>query len=48
MSSSPNISERLWNEAYDGLKQKESKLVDAYERILSGELKKDESSPEGS
>lgn len=47
-SPAPNISERLWNEAYDGLKQKESKLVDAYERILSQELEKDDSSPEGS
>lgn len=45
---SPNISERLWNEAYDGLKQKESKLVDAYERILSREFGKDDSSSEGS
>src|SRR5436305_5911811 len=47
-SSSPNVSERLWNEAYDRLKQKESKLVDAYERFLSRELEKDGSSPEGS
>jgi len=47
-SSLPNVSERLWNEAYDRLKQKESKLVDAYERILSRELEKDDSSPEGS
>ena len=46
-SSSPNVSERLWNEAYDRLKQKESKLVDAYERFLSRELEKDDSSPEG-
>jgi hypothetical protein len=28
----------LWNQAYDGLKVKEPKLVDAYERILSLEL----------
>lgn len=47
-SPSPNISERLWNEAYDGLKQKEPKLVDAYERILSRGFEKDDSSPEGS
>jgi hypothetical protein len=47
-SSSPNVSECLWNEAYDGLKQKESKLVDVYERILSRELEKDDSSPKGS
>lgn len=28
----------LWNQAYDGLKEKEPELVDAYERILSREL----------
>lgn len=47
-SSSPKVSERLWNEAYDRLKQKELKLVDAYERILSREVEKDDSSVEGS
>ena len=47
MSSSLKVSEHLWNEAYDKLKQKEPKLVDAYKRILSQELKKDNSSLEG-
>ena len=28
----------LWNQAYDGLKEKKPELVDAYERILSREL----------
>ncbi|KAH8819814.1 hypothetical protein F5884DRAFT_865459 [Xylogone sp. PMI_703] len=43
-SSSPlNISERLWNKAYDDIKQEESKLVDAYERLLSQELKTSDS-----
>jgi hypothetical protein len=46
MSFSPNISERLWNKAYDKLKQKEPKLVDAYESILSRELKRDDPGPE--
>jgi len=46
-SSSPKVSECLWNEAYDKLKQKEPKLVDAYERILSQEIEKDNSSSEG-
>ncbi|RYP84315.1 hypothetical protein DL770_005219 [Monosporascus sp. CRB-9-2] len=35
---------RLWNEAYDDLKKKESKLVDAYERLLSRELSEGDSS----
>lgn len=47
-ASSRPVSEQLWNKAYDNLKQKESKLVDAYEWILSRELEKDDSSPEGS
>jgi hypothetical protein len=47
-STTQPISERLWNKAYDGLKQKGSTLVDAYERILSQELEKDDSSPEES
>lgn len=34
-ASSSNPSEQLWNTAYDQLKQKEPKLVDAYETILS-------------
>jgi hypothetical protein len=47
-SSSPKVSVHIWNEAYHRLKQTESKLVDAYERILSRELEKDDSGPEGS
>ena len=34
-ASLSNPSEQLWNTAYDQLKQKEPKLVDAYETILS-------------
>lgn len=38
--SSPSISKSLWDEAYDNLKKSsESKVVDAYEKILSQELK---------
>jgi hypothetical protein len=32
-------TQALWEKAYDDLKAKENKLVDAYERILSRELK---------
>jgi hypothetical protein len=46
-SSSPGIlspaavkkTQALWERAYDNLKIKENKLVDAYERVLSRELK---------
>ncbi|EXK78038.1 hypothetical protein FOQG_17268 [Fusarium oxysporum f. sp. raphani 54005] len=31
----PNLQERLWNQAYDELKASEPKLVEAYEKILS-------------
>lgn len=34
----PTLQERLWNEAYDGLKASEPKLVGAYEKILSAKL----------
>ena len=37
-TSSPNLPEQLWNTAYDQLKQKEPKLVDAYETVLSQAL----------
>jgi hypothetical protein len=33
--------ERIWNEAYDSLKTEESKLVQAYEKILSLKLNED-------
>ena len=42
-ASLPNPSEQLWNNAYDQLKQKEPKLVDAYETILSQALSGDNS-----
>jgi hypothetical protein len=48
-TSSPSTqSERLWNRAYDELKRSEPKLLDAYERILSRELKIDPSNPDES
>ncbi|KAG5797868.1 hypothetical protein H9Q69_003096 [Fusarium xylarioides] len=41
----PNLQERLWNQAYNGLKASEPKLVEAYEKILSvGLHRKDPSS----
>ncbi|KAL6409963.1 hypothetical protein AUP68_06370 [Ilyonectria robusta] len=41
----PSLQERLWNQAYDELKASETKLVEAYERILSAELDRNDSSP---
>jgi hypothetical protein len=38
-AASQGLPERLWNEAYDELKQNEGELTEAYERILSSELK---------
>jgi hypothetical protein len=32
------VSSRLWNKAYNNLKDKESELVDTYERILSQQI----------
>ena len=43
-SNPPSLPERLWDRAYDELKAKESKLVAAYEKILSRELKEGDSS----
>ncbi|KAH7230632.1 uncharacterized protein BKA55DRAFT_696559 [Fusarium redolens] len=40
----PTLQERLWNQAYDELKASEPKLVEAYERILSAELHRNDSS----
>ncbi|KAJ4221159.1 hypothetical protein NW757_014473 [Fusarium falciforme] len=40
----PSLQERLWNEAYDELKASEPKLVEAYEKILSAELRRNDSS----
>ncbi|KAL6406189.1 hypothetical protein AUP68_10357 [Ilyonectria robusta] len=39
----PSLQERLWNQAYDELKVGEPKLVEAYERILSAELCRNDS-----
>ncbi|KFA81663.1 hypothetical protein S40288_09150 [Stachybotrys chartarum IBT 40288] len=39
----PNLQERIWNQAYDNLKESEPKVVDAFERILSAELQPNES-----
>ncbi|KAH6694059.1 NACHT domain-containing protein, partial [Plectosphaerella plurivora] len=38
--SAPNLQGRLWNQAYDGVKADEPKIVEAYERLLS-ELQND-------
>jgi N-terminal domain of NWD NACHT-NTPase len=43
-SEPSSLPERLWDRAYDELKDKESDLVDAYEKILSRELKEGNSS----
>ena len=42
------IPERVWNEAYDGLKKDDPKLIEAYENILTANLGKDDFSAEGS
>ncbi|CAM1503379.1 Fc.00g081550.m01.CDS01 [Cosmosporella sp. VM-42] len=34
----PSLQERLWNQAYDELKASEPRVVETYEKILSGEL----------
>lgn len=34
------LSEEIWNKAYDDLKEREPKIVNAYERILSQEFMK--------
>lgn len=33
-----SISFRLWNEAYDSIKEKQSELVETYEKILSQQI----------
>ncbi|KPA37019.1 nwd1 protein, partial [Fusarium langsethiae] len=40
----PSLQERLWNEAYDGFKTSEPKLVGVYEKILSAKLHGDDPS----
>ncbi|KAH7124420.1 hypothetical protein EDB81DRAFT_912810, partial [Dactylonectria macrodidyma] len=42
-TSSPSLQERLWNQAYDELKVNEPKVVEEYEKILSAELHRGES-----
>ncbi|RYP43265.1 hypothetical protein DL768_010007 [Monosporascus sp. mg162] len=39
-----SLPERLWNRAYDDLKEESSGLVDTYEKLLSRELESDPSS----
>ncbi|KAH7117523.1 hypothetical protein EDB81DRAFT_733765, partial [Dactylonectria macrodidyma] len=41
----PTLQERLWNQAYDELKASVPKLVEAYERILSAGIHRNDSSP---
>ncbi|KAL6408691.1 hypothetical protein AUP68_07635 [Ilyonectria robusta] len=36
--NSERLRERLWNQAYDGLKADEPEIVDAFEKLLSTEL----------
>lgn len=42
----PSLQEKIWNQAYDNLKESNAKLTDAYEKILSAELQGQE--PTGS
>lgn len=46
-TSSRSLQERLWNQAYDELKANESDIVEAYEKILSGELHRGDSASTG-
>ncbi|KAJ0350786.1 hypothetical protein KNSL1_003698 [Colletotrichum chrysophilum] len=48
ISTANNLKERLWNQAYDNLKRRESKLVEAYENLLSAELPGDSHTPAAS
>ncbi|KAF4884464.1 Vegetative incompatibility protein HET-E-1 [Colletotrichum fructicola] len=48
ISTANNLKERLWNQAYDNLKRSESKLVEAYENLLSAELPGDSHTPAAS
>jgi hypothetical protein len=40
----PSLQQRLWNQAYGELRASSTKLVEAYERILSAELDRNDSS----
>jgi hypothetical protein len=42
----PNLQERIWNQAYDELKANEPKVVGAFEKIVSAELRRNEMSHE--
>ncbi|KAK7425146.1 hypothetical protein QQX98_000060 [Neonectria punicea] len=44
LSSTQSLPDRLWNRAYDALKEEDSQLVDTYERLLSHELEGDPTS----
>ncbi|KAH7119296.1 hypothetical protein EDB81DRAFT_914984 [Dactylonectria macrodidyma] len=46
-TSSQSLQERLWNQAYDELKVNERTIVEAYEKILSGELHRCDSTSTG-
>ncbi|KAF4474795.1 Vegetative incompatibility protein HET-E-1 [Colletotrichum fructicola Nara gc5] len=48
ISTANDLKERLWNQAYDNLKRSESKLVEAYENLLSAELPGDSHTPAAS
>ncbi|KAH7350019.1 WD40-repeat-containing domain protein [Plectosphaerella cucumerina] len=43
--SPSTLQERLWNQAYDGVKGDEPKIAEAYERLLSATLQDDRGSP---
>ena len=42
----PSLQEKIWNQAYDELRANEPKVVDAFEKIVSAELRRDETSAE--
>ncbi|KAM4062955.1 hypothetical protein HRG_010481 [Hirsutella rhossiliensis] len=44
-AQSPGLQERLWNRAYDQVKLSDSKIVEVYEKILSNQLRQEESAP---
>ncbi|KAK1998249.1 hypothetical protein LX36DRAFT_719328 [Colletotrichum falcatum] len=45
ISTANNLKERLWNQAYDNLKRSESKIVEAYQKILLDRLPSDSHDP---
>jgi hypothetical protein len=40
----PSLQEKIWNKTYDELRANEPKVVDAFEKIVSAELRRDETS----